>query len=156
MNKCHVVGGTFSLEYNTSLEIQKINVTSTMVRFIRDCLESLGKPVRAEPSSICLQLWINYREKGRLRWSTPGVDHEADITNTGIKWPPVMLRRTGITFVVLLPRRHNLKLTIRKHSHEPKLRAVLLEQLTFKNVSVMKGKHWEAVRDQRRRKQCAN
>lgn len=62
-------GGTFSLEYNTSLEIQKINVTSTTVRFIRDLLESLGKPVRAEPSSICLQLWINYRER------TPQVEH---------------------------------------------------------------------------------
>lgn len=60
---------------------------------------------------------------------------KVNITNNGINWqhvpPDVMHWGHNITYVLFLPKMHNLKLVMRKQSDKPKTEGQSINQLTY-------------------------
>ena len=84
------------------------------------------------------KLLMNYKgKKGTFTVEKSG-EHQVikvNITNNGINWhhvpPDVMHWGHNITYVLFLPKMHNLKLVMRKQSDKPKTEGQSAKQLTY-------------------------
>lgn len=65
---------------------------------------------------------------------------KVNITNNGINWhhvpPDVMHWGHNITYVLFLPKMHNLKLVMRKQSDKPKTEGQSAKQLTYNSSNM--------------------
>lgn len=84
------------------------------------------------------KLLMNYKgKKGTFTVEKSGGHQviKVNITNNGINWhhvpPDVMHWGHNITYVLFLPKMHNLKLVIRKQSDKPKTEGQSTKQLTY-------------------------
>lgn len=84
------------------------------------------------------KLLMNYKgKKGTFTVEKSGGHQviKVNITNNGINWhhvpPDVMHWGHNITYVLFLPKMHNLKLVMRKQSDKPKTEGQTTKQLTY-------------------------
>lgn len=84
------------------------------------------------------KLLMNYKgKKGTFTVEKSGGHQviKVNITNNGINWhhvpPDVMHWGHNITYVLFLPKMHNLKLVMRKQSDKPKTEGQSTKQLTY-------------------------
>lgn len=84
------------------------------------------------------RLLMNYKgKKGTFTVKKSGGHQviKVNITNNGINWhhvpPDVMHWGHNITYVLFLPKMHNLKLVMRKQSDKPKTEGKSTKQLTY-------------------------
>lgn len=82
-------------------------------------------------------LWITKGKKGTFTVEKSGGHQviKVNITNNGINWhhvpPDVMHWGHNITYVIFLPKMHNLKLVMRKQSDKPKTEGQSTKNLTY-------------------------
>lgn len=107
----------------------------------------LGNRIFIQSQIYLNKLLMNYKgKKGTFTVEKSGGHQviKVNITNNGINWhhvpPDVMHWGHNITYVLFLPKMHNLKLVMRKQSDKPKTEGQSTKNLTY---TVQKCQCWK-------------